>query len=196
MSLIVAARFQTFDQASVATQNLFKEGFTEDDVHTFYINSAGGHSRYPLGGDRAADPDAKGGHLGAMAGASALGLVFALLGGVIAAQMSAPVLIIIAAAGVGAYIGALAGAMWIVGRGRRKTPSTPVVQESHPVVRMAGVMLALHVTAEKESVARRVLRESGGQDIERAQGRWRDGKWQDFDPLTPPQTVEAPSPTP
>ena len=78
MSLIVAARFDTFDQASVATQNLFKEGFTEDDVHTFYINTAGEHSRYPLGGDRLADPDAKGGHIGAVAGASALGLLFAL----------------------------------------------------------------------------------------------------------------------
>ena len=65
MSLIVAARFQTFDQATVAVQKLFTEGFTEDDVHTFYINTAGGHARYPLGGDRVADPDAKGGHLGA-----------------------------------------------------------------------------------------------------------------------------------
>lgn len=196
MSLIVAARFQTFDQASVATRNLFQQGFTEDDVHTFYVNSAGEHSRYPLGGDRVADPDAKGGHLGAMAGAAGLGFLFALLGGVIAAQMAAPVLIIIAAAGVGAYLGALAGAMWIVGRGRRKTPTTPVVLEEHPAVRAAGVMLALHVSAEQEALARRVLRESGGQDIERAQGRWRDGKWQDFDPLAPPQTVEVPSPTP
>ncbi|WP_417224349.1 hypothetical protein [Achromobacter spanius] len=196
MSLIVAARFQTFDQASVATQNLFKEGFTEDDVHTFYINSAGSHSRYPIGGDRVADPDAKGGHMGAVAGASALGLLFALVGGAIAAQMAASVFIVIVAAGVGAYLGALVGAMRVVGRGRRKTSVSPVVQETHPAIRMAGVMLALHVTADQEARARRVLRESGGQDIERAHGRWRDGKWQDFDPLTPPQTVEAPSPTP
>jgi len=196
MSLIVAARFDTFDQASVATQNLFKEGFTEDDVHTFYINTAGGHSRYPIGGDRLADPDAKGGSIGAVAGASALGLLFALIGGAIAAQIAASVFIVIAAAGVGAYIGALAGAMWIVGRGRRKSSMSPMAQDSHPAVRQAGVMLALHVSPEQETRARRVLRESGGHDIERAQGRWRDGKWQDFDPLTPPQTVEAPTPTP
>ena len=54
-------------------------------------------------------------------------------------------------------------------------------------------MLALPVAPEQEALARRVLRESGGRDIERAQGRWLDGKWEDFDPLTPPRHVEAPS---
>lgn len=193
MTLIVAARFQTFDQATVAAQKLFAEGFTEDDVHTFYINSAGEHGRFPLGGDRVADPDAKGGHLGAMAGASALGLVFALLGGLIAARMAAPILIVIASAGVGAYLGALAGALWIVGRDKRKRQAAPGVPEMHPAVRAAGVMLALHVPVGKEALARQVLRESGGRDIERAQGRWLNGKWEDFDPLTPPKHVEAPT---
>ncbi|MFY0479782.1 hypothetical protein [Achromobacter marplatensis] len=193
MSLIVAARFQTFDQAAVAAQKLFTEGFTEEDVHTFYINTAGGHARFPLGGDRVADPDAKGGHLGAVAGASALGLLFALLGGFIAARMAAPILIVIAAAGVGAYLGALAGALWIVGRDKRRAKATPGEPEEHPTVRAAGVMLALHVPADKEALARQVLRETGGRDIERAQGRWQNGKWQDFDPLTPPERVEAPA---
>ena len=59
MSLIVAARFQTFDEASEATQRLRLEGFDEGEIHTFYINSAGEHARYPIGGDRAADPDAR-----------------------------------------------------------------------------------------------------------------------------------------
>ncbi|MBB1593035.1 hypothetical protein [Achromobacter sp. UMC46] len=193
MSLIVAARFQTFDQATVAAQKLFAEGFTEDDVHTFYINSAGEHARFPLGGDRIADPDAKGAHLGAVAGASALGLLFALLGGLIAARLAAPILIVIAAAGVGAYLGALAGALWIVGRDKRRKQASPRAQEMHPAVRAAGVMLALHVPVGKEALARQVLRESGGRDIERARGRWLNGKWEDFDPLKPPKHVEAPT---
>lgn len=79
MSLIVAARFDTFDHAAEAARKLCAEGFTEDDIHTFYINTAGEHARFPIGGDRVADPDAKGGHFGAVAGASALGLVFAPL---------------------------------------------------------------------------------------------------------------------
>ena len=80
MALIVAARFDTFDEAAVAARQLFDQGFTEDDIHTFYINTAGEHARFPIGGDRVADPDAKGGHFGAVAGASVLGLLFALGG--------------------------------------------------------------------------------------------------------------------
>ncbi|WP_088140612.1 hypothetical protein [Achromobacter xylosoxidans] len=190
MSLIVAARFDTFDHAAEAARKLCAEGFTEDDIHTFYINTAGEHARFPIGGDRVADPDAKGGHFGAVAGASALGLVFALLGGLIAARVGASVLIVIASAGVGAYLGALAGALWVVGRGRRTPQATT---ETHPAVRQAGVMLALHVAPDRDALARTVLKQAGGKDIERAQGRWLKGKWEDFDPLTPPRHVEAPT---
>ncbi|EHK64432.1 hypothetical protein [Achromobacter arsenitoxydans] len=192
MSLIVAARFQTFDEASVAARMLAAEGYTEDDIHTFYVSPAGEHGRYPLGGDRLADPDARGGHFGAVAGASLLGFLFAMLGGLIAARLSASVLITIAAAGVGAYVGALAGALWVIGRKKRAVrtaPGEPV--QTHPPVRQAGVLLALHVEAGREPQARQILRQAGGTDIERASGRWQDGKWQDFDPLTPPRPVEA-----
>ncbi|MGS1011443.1 hypothetical protein [Achromobacter anxifer] len=193
MSLIVAARFDTFDHAAEAARKLCAEGFTEDDIHTFYINTAGEHARFPIGGDRVADPDAKGGHFGAVAGASALGLVFALLGGLIAARVAASVLIVIAAAGVGAYLGALAGALWVVGRGRREHPAASYADDTHPAVRQAGVMLALHVSPDRDALARTVLTQAGGRDIERAQGRWLNGKWEDFDPLTPPRHVEAPT---
>ncbi|MGS1107711.1 hypothetical protein ACVCNH_15780 [Achromobacter anxifer] len=192
MSLIVAARFDTFDHAAEAARKLCAEGFTEDDLHTFYINTAGEHARFPIGGDRVADPDAKGGHFGAVAGASALGLVFALVGGLIAARVGASVWIVIAAAGVGAYLGALAGALWVIGRGRRKPAAESFADDTHPAVRQAGVMLALHVSPDRDAPARTVLMQAGGRDIERAQGRWLNGKWEDFDPLTPPRHVEAP----
>lgn len=112
MSMIVAARFQTFDQAALAANKLFAEGFTEDDV----------------------------------------------------------------------------------GRDKRRTLAAALrAQENHPPVRAAGVMLALHAPVGQEGLARRMLRESGGHDIERANGRWLDGKWEDFDPLTPPRRVETPT---
>lgn len=193
MSLIVAARFQTFDEATLAARRLFAEGYTEEDVHTFYVSIAGEHGRYPLGGDRLADPDAKGGHFGAVAGASLLGLVFALLAGLIAARLAASIFITIAAAGVGAYIGALMGAMWVVGRKKRVRTAPGAPAASHPPVRQAGVMLALHVDLGREAQARQILRAAGGTDIERANGRWQDGKWQDFDPLDPPRPFEAPT---
>lgn len=187
MALIVAARFDTFDEAAVAARQLFDQGFTEDDIHTFYINTAGEHARFPIGGDRVADPDAKGGHFGAVAGASVLGLLFALAGGLVAARLAASILVVIAAAGVGAYLGALAGALWVVGRGRRARPGVPAAPDEHPDPRPAGVMLALHVAPDRDALARSVLRQAGGKDIERAQGRWLEGKWEDFDPLTPPR---------
>ncbi len=193
MSLIVAARFQTFDEASLAAQRLFSEGYTEDDIHTFYVSIAGEHGHFPLGGDRLADPDSKGGHFGAVAGAALLGLVFALLGGLIASRLSSSIFITIAAAGVGAYIGALVGALRVVGRKKRAQVAAGEPVKTHPPVRQAGVMLALHVDAAREAQARQILRAAGGTDIERANGRWQDGKWQDFDPLEPPRRVEAPS---
>ena len=107
--------------------------------------------------------------------------------------LGAAILVVIAAAGAGAYLGALGGALWVAGRGKRMSAAAPQAPGMHPAVRPAGVMLALPVAPEQEALARRVLRESGGRDIERAQGRWLDGKWEDFDPLTPPRHVEAPS---
>lgn len=194
MSLIVAARFQTFDETREAAQRLGREGFDEGDIHTFYINTAGEHARYPLGGDRVADPDARGAHIGALAGAALVGIVLALAGGLVALWAGAAMLVVAAAAGVGAYVGALGGALWMAGR-RQRRPAAAAPQ-AHPPLRQAGVMLALPVAPERESAARRVLREAGGHDIERAQGRWLDGKWEDFDPLKPPRHVEAPSVTP
>jgi hypothetical protein len=117
--------------------------------------------------------------------------VFALLGGLIAARVGASVLIVIAAAGVGAYLGALAGALWVIGRGRRRHPAAPIARDAHPAVRQAGVMLALHVSPDRDALARTVLTQAGGTDVERAQGRWLNGKWEDFDPLTPPRHVDA-----
>jgi hypothetical protein len=52
-------------------------------------------------------------------------------------------------------------------------------------------MLALHVSPDRDALARTVLTQAGGTDVERAQGRWLNGKWEDFDPLTPPRHVDA-----
>lgn len=186
MSLIVAARFQTFEQAEAAAQNLFGAGFRDEDIHTFYVGIAGEHAQYPIGGDRSADPDSRGASVGAVIGAAALGILFAVICGIIAWQFDPSAIIVTAAGGVGAYIGALAGALWVIGKGRRLRPGS-TERVSHPEVRQAGVLLALHIQPDQESRAVVLLREAGGTDVERANGRWMNGKWQDFDPLTPPQ---------
>ncbi|OZI35260.1 hypothetical protein CEG14_09140 [Bordetella genomosp. 1] len=197
MSLIVAARFQTFEQATLAAGKLFSAGFREEDVHTFYVNTPGGHARFPLGGDRKADPDAEGAQYGAIAGAAIFGLVLAVAGGLIGARISGSIVAVVAAAGVGAYLGALGGAMWLAGRRKRRgAPGAPLDEAGHPEVRPAGVLLALHITPDREAEAVRILRGAGGQDVERAHGRWRDGRWVDFDPLVAPEREPATVPAP
>ncbi|MVW79842.1 hypothetical protein [Bordetella sp. 02P26C-1] len=198
MSLIVAARYDTFDDAGAATQYLARHGFTEDRVHNFYVNSAGAHDRYPVGGDRRNDPDARGGVGGVLGGAAALGLVAAAVAMLTVNRFEYSSLIVIAAGGVGAYVGALAGAMLAVGRRRRhaasSAPEERLNSEGHPAIRLAGVLLALQVTPEQEGEAIRLLRETGGYDVERANGRWEGGRWRDFDPLKPPQPVSVTEP--
>lgn len=87
MSLIVAARFDTFPDVENAAQRLFSEGFTKQDVHVFYVNSAGEHSRYAYGGDRRSDPDSGRADMGAILGAALFGLAFAIAGGFIVAGL-------------------------------------------------------------------------------------------------------------
>lgn len=192
MSLIVAARYQTFDQAGLAAEHLARHGFPEENIHTFYVNSAGAHDRYPVGGDRRADPDTSGGTTGVLLGAAGLGIVVGGLAMFTVGRFEYSSLIVIAAGGVGAYVGALMGAMLAIGRGRRRRAShteTPLNEEGHPKVRAAGVLLALPVAPDQQAEVVRLLRETGGQDVERANGRWAAGKWQDFDPLEPPKEV-------
>jgi hypothetical protein len=187
MSLIVAARFDTFDSAQGAAQALMRDGVAPDALHTFFVNPAGAHDRYVLGGDRAADPDSKGGPFGAVGGAAAVGIVGALIGGVIAFTFATSFLIVVGGAGVGAYIGSLAGAMFVLGKSRPRRSLSEAVDAKVNEGRPSGVLLAVHTSPEHEKHVARVLKDAGGQEVERAQGRWEDGKWKDFDPLVSPQ---------
>ncbi len=73
MSLIVAARFEGFEAAQAAAARLSANGFPDWDVNIFYVNPAGEHGRYPLGGDRRSDPDAGRADMGAFLGAGGMG---------------------------------------------------------------------------------------------------------------------------
>jgi hypothetical protein len=192
MALIVAARFTTFEQAQGAARGLFADGFAEDDVYIFYVNTAGAHAKYPVGGDRSADPDSKGAQYGALLGGAGLGLIGAVVGGLIGSALQFTPLAVLAVAGVGAYIGSLLGALWVTGRKRPGSGAIASGTPDHPEVRRAGVLLALHTDPTREASACRILRGAGGEDVERANGRWRNGHWEDFDPLRPPEREPDP----
>lgn len=216
MSLIVAARFDSWDSAGVAARALNEQGFPDDILHTFYVNAAGAHDQHALGGDRTADADAKGAQFGAIAGAAVLGLAGAAIFSLLGLTFGANTYVIIAAGAVGAYLGSLMGAMKVVGKKKGRAfvdPLGAVAQATAPQVRAdvgagqsrttaadvaagyapirhAGVLLAVHTDPAQEALVAKILRDAGGLDVERAQGRWTNGSWADFNPVEPPHLSE------
>lgn len=188
MSHIIAGRFHTFPAAQKAARSLRARGFSRNKLSLFFVNPAGQHARFPIGGDVYADAGARhagsgaftGVIVGAVAGGALGGLVY--LSGVVN-NFQYPLLVPLFAAGVGAYLGSLAG-------GLRRTRDPVMGRE-----RDAGVMLAVQVDdAGTRGTAADVLRASGAMDIEDAEGEWRAGEWQDFDPRTGPEPGAATAP--
>jgi hypothetical protein len=169
MSLIVAARFTTFPAAEDAVQRLFNAGFVEEDVTLFFVNPCGQH-----GIETITDANASEAPVGAEIGITIGAVVGAMVGVGIFAMFSAPLIVSLIAAGVSAYVGSLVGAMM-----RTREVSNEETRES-------GVLVAVHVSPDSQLDAAQVLRDAGGAAIERATGRWQQGRWADFDPLKQP----------
>ncbi|MGI4814637.1 MAG: hypothetical protein ACRYG5_06125 [Janthinobacterium lividum] len=186
MSLIIAGRFNTFADAEAAANTLFGKGFLEEDVTLFFVNPRGQHHRFPIGGDVNADAGSANASKGAGAGVAIGAVIGAIVGVLIVSFFHTFLAVTILAAGVGAYVGSLAGAMK---RTRQSgPPQTTRARDDTGTkeIRETGVLLAIHVNEENKAIAADVLREAGAHDVERASGRWAQGKWTDFDPLEPP----------
>ncbi|TCG04097.1 hypothetical protein BZM27_43365 [Paraburkholderia steynii] len=187
MSLIVAARFTTFPAAEAAAEQIFRAGFVEEDVSLFFVNPRGQHARYPVGGDCNSDAASTDAPRGAGIGVTIGAVAGAMIGVGIFTAFSAPLLVLAIATGVGAYIGSLIGAMYMTRDAGRSA-------RVHYEQRHSGVLLAVHVTPETQQDAAHVLREAGGASIERASGRWQQGRWANFDPTQAPQPMQANEP--
>ena len=176
MSLIVAARFETFEQAAGASQALQANGFLTDQVSSFLVNAPARCSPDALCGETFAEPGSGRSRQTVLSGV-VLGLGLGVVpGGVLVWQLGVPSILLIALALVGAYVGSLAGA----------TSSASNATAGRPETRLPGVLVAVQVSVSNEGLAAGVLRGAGGADLEKAQGEWRDGRWADFDPLKPP----------
>jgi hypothetical protein len=184
MSLIVAGRFDTFPQAERTAQALFDHGFAHEDVTLFFVNPPGQHARFPIGGDVSTDPGAKDAPKGAIEGVAIGAVVGAIAGVAIFAITDMPMLISAIAAGVGAYVGSMIGALSHTQRALKQQDERE--NFAHREDREAGVLVAVHVDVATQKQASHVLREAGALDIERASGRWRNGRWADFDPTQAP----------
>ena len=185
MSNIVAAEFEGFDAARAARNALRDEGFAPSHTSIFYLNAGGQHARFPLGGDRYADPEAKGAGRGALTGA-ALGGVAGLALGIAATPIVGPAALVGGLA-AGAYAGSLAGTVGSLGKGER----SPEPALNRP----AGVVVAAFApTAAERERATSVLQRHRPRAIEQADGTWQDGTWKDFDPVSIPKWRRPPGP--
>lgn len=147
MTLIIAARFPTFDAANAAAQRLMQAGVHEDSLHVFFVNPPGAHDSFSMGGDQAADPNTRPAPARALGIAALLGAVGAVIGGVIVSAFADSFIPILAGAGVGAYVGSLAGAMSGMDR-RRKSVQEPHRSQAPSEGRPAGVLLAVNAAGK------------------------------------------------
>ena len=183
MSPIVAGRFQTFEQAEGAVQALTDANINREDISVFYVNPTGQHGAVTTTGDSAlSDPAALESESDVVAGAAAGGAI-GLAVGIAAAAPLVGAAVAVTAMGVGAYTGSFAGNL--AGAGDADIPA--------PLPRRAGVLVAVRL--EEDLALQRVsiiLSAQDGEDIELADGVLRDGKWIDFDPVTPQRFISAP----
>jgi hypothetical protein len=202
MTPIIAGRFEQEAQAEAAVAALRRGGFDADDVTVFFVNPAGQHATYPIGGDRDASPGAKHAYSGALKSV-AVGTAVGVGVGLAASPALGPVAVV-AGAGVGAYAGSLVGALGnMEEKPASAKPDEQVVEQVATTdarldtawVRSSGIFVAVRALAFPKRVAAvNVLRAEGAQDIERADGTWQAGQWIDFDPLKPPLLVDLPAP--
>jgi hypothetical protein len=179
MAHIVAGLFEDQVAADKALKGLRERGVDADDMTTFIVNPPGMHHGLPLGGDEAADTEARHGDEGAVRGA-AIGGVAGVAAGLVAAPLVGPVGIA-AGIGAGAFVGALAGAASSMGDESTRRPTA----------RPGGVMVAVNVEQVPQAEVVEQLRVAGAKLIEVEEGDWGDGTWRDFDPVRPPRNVVA-----
>ena len=105
-----------------------------------------------------------------------------MIGAITSLYLGATALFMIA--GLGALVGAFAGAML-----RVHDPRPHEHSAQHPMEMPAGHVIAVCVDRDgTEPRAVTVLRSHGASEVGRTQGRWANG-WRDFDPRSPLATV-------
>ena len=182
MTVIVAARFETVGDVEAAKHTLQRAGFGDDEIQSFFVGPPGRHDLYPLGGDADHDEGTKKSGRGAILLASAGAACGLAIGAVIAYLVPAYWLpVLMASAGVGAYAGALVGALRAARAGNANRASA-----EEPVAEPGGMTLA--VNADRPfgtAMAFAALKRHRARDIIQTQGAWENGEWQDFDPRVP-----------
>jgi hypothetical protein len=184
---IIAGRFEQQATTQEAVDELARAGFAPERIASFYVNPRGQHDAHPLGGDHEKSPGAKETGTGAALGAAAGGAI-----GVAAAPVLGPVGVVTGGL-VGAHIGGLVGGVSKM-KEHGETGDNEEETENALPERRSGMMVAVAVEDhDQEARAADLLRALGAADIERAQGTIADGDWTDFNPVEPPELLDAPA---
>jgi hypothetical protein len=180
MSTIIAGGFENIEYGNRALQRLSQAGVPTEHICTYRVNPPGMHDRTPVGGDRETSPGARHEHGNATKGA-VLGAAAGLAAGAAMTPFLGPAGVV-AGVGVGAYTASLVGGL----KGTNEEP-----QPGHEDLRPAEMLVAVNADAagvDEQSLVR-IFEECGAWQVERAEGRWADGVWADFDPVTRPRLI-------
>ncbi|HVK94707.1 MAG TPA: hypothetical protein VM571_08265 [Noviherbaspirillum sp.] len=183
MATIIAGRFEQQAAADEAVEELVRSGFARERISCFFVNPAGQHDTFPIGGDRALSPGAKESNKGVALGAAAGAAI-----GVAATPFLGPVGTITGGL-VGAHVGGLVGGLSQM-KEKGETGEHAEDPENAAPLRQSGMFVAVAVADHAhEDHAINVLRAGGGADLERAEGTIENGDWSDFDPVTAPVLI-------
>ncbi|MEQ1515398.1 MAG: hypothetical protein ABL931_02790, partial [Usitatibacteraceae bacterium] len=167
MDHIIAGRFETKAKADAAAAAIVRY-VERSDICIFHNNPPGQHGSLMADGAEESNPGMEADGKTAVTTALAAGLAAGAIG------MAGGPVVALAAAGVAAYGGSLVGAMG----GMQDEQSRQL-----PRLRPAGVILAVRIARPaSEKFVIGDLRSNGAQDLEEADGQWRDGDWIDFNP--------------
>lgn len=184
MSTIIAGRFQQQTAVEDAVEELVRAGFSRESIASFFVNPAGQHDAYPIGGDHAESAGAHESRKGVVKGAATGAVV-----GAAATAFLGPVGTMTGAL-VGAHVGGLVGSLHEM-KEKGETGEHGEDADNAAPLRKSGMLLAIGIGEQQEEAqAINVLRSLGAEDIERAQGTITDGDWNDFDPLSTPELIQ------
>ncbi|MBC7624154.1 MAG: hypothetical protein H7232_12280 [Aeromicrobium sp.] len=176
MEQIIAGRFETKAKADAAAAAIVRY-IDRTDICIFHNNPPGQHGTTTASALEKLNPGQAADEQTAVSSAVTAGLTAGAIG------LAGGPVVALAAAGVAAYTGSLIGAMG----GMQDEESRQL-----PKLRPAGVILAVRIArAGTEKFVIADLRTAGAEDIERAEGQWRDGDWVDFNPVQRPQLIAA-----
>ncbi|EJM98630.1 hypothetical protein [Herbaspirillum sp. YR522] len=175
MSTIIAGHFQLQDQATQAVDALVRAGYPVERISSFFVNPAGQHDTFAVGGDRDKSPGAEDTDKGVATGVGAGAATGAAVGAA-TAPVTGPLGAVLGGL-VGGHVGGLVGTL----------ASTDDAQRPR---RASGMLVAVEVGDDhQERRAIDVLRDVRAQQIERSEGHISGGDWRDFDPLSAPHLL-------